>query len=83
MLKSELNEIIDAATSKVLEKNKENIESDIRRMFKSDSEDEKISAIDAAIRGTALCLTLLPSLSAAITARLLIDLGLVTLEDDD
>lgn len=81
MLKSELDKIIDAATSKVLEKNKENIDTQIRRMFKSDSEDGKISTMDAVVRSTALCLTLLPNLSAAITARMLIDLGLVTLED--
>ena len=82
MKEAELNKIIEEVAKEVMEKNKGAIDEDIRRMFKTDSEDGKIDAMDAVVRSTALCLTLLPSLSAAITARMLVSLGLVTLEDD-
>lgn len=83
MKKSELNKIIDEATKKVMEKNKEYIEERISHMFKTDSEDGKINVMDAVVRSTALSVTLIPDLAAAITAHMLVDLGLVNLEDDE
>lgn len=83
MKKDELSEIIDSVTRQVIEKNKANIEQQVRHAYKADTEDGKIGVMDAVIRSTGLCLTLLPSLSAAITARMLVTLGLIDLEDDE
>ena len=52
-------------------------------MFSSSEEDTAISLVDAVGRAVALTITLAPDLSAAITAQMLIDLGLVEIEDDE
>ena len=83
MTKAELNKVVSDAVSEVMKKNADVIQNQIRSAFVSKEENGQISAMDAATCGTALCLSLLPGISAAVTARILVDLGLVPLEGDE
>lgn len=83
MTRTELNSLIDEAVKETLELNREAIDEHIRETFNADKENSHMLIGGAIAKSTSLSLTLVPSLSGAITARLLVKLGLVSLEDDE
>lgn len=83
MKKSELYEMASAITIDVLKRNKDLTNERVREMFIRPEEDERLSINDTIGRAIVLALTLAPEISAAITAAMLVELGLVTLEDDE
>ena len=83
MKKDELYEMANEICREVLEKNKDVIGERISSALSHNSDsDGKIAAHDAAGALSAVSLTLGPELSAVITAKMLVKLGLVTLEDE-
>ena len=83
MKKSELTKMISATIDDVMKKNKDIITEEVRDAFKTGDDGGHIPLEEAIAHSTSLCLSLAPKLSVAITARLLVNLGLVTLEDDE
>lgn len=83
MKKSELFQKAAQISIDVLQRNQDLIDERVNKTFSSSEEDTAISLVDAVGRAVALTITLAPDLSAAITAQMLIDLGLVEIEDDE
>lgn len=83
MKKSELDNLAAKTALEVIKNNQERINKSIRESFEECSHNSKISATDAVVASTALCVTLTPELSAEITATMLVKLGLVVLEDGE
>lgn len=80
------NELIDLATTvclRILDENKDLVRKRIMETFSASDDKSPISLEDAMMRSTALALTLAPELSARVTAQLLIDLGIIQVDNCD
>lgn len=83
MKKDELYDMANEICREVIEKNKHVIEERLTSALSRNTDSNgKISAHDAAGALSVVSLTLGPELSAVITAKMLVKLGLVTLEDE-
>lgn len=83
MKKSDLEKMVSSICRDVMMKNQDMINNRVREVFKSEDGNSTISTNQAIGSATALCLTLGKELSAAITGRILVDLGLVALEAEE
>ena len=84
MKKAELYKLATETSSEVIEKNMDEINRRTRLVIdKVSNEDGKVSAHDAATALAGLNIALCPELSAVITAKMLVKLGLIVLEDDE
>ena len=83
MNRNELTELTSKISRDVLDKNKDQIAERIRNALHAKSKDDRISPNDALVAAIGISLTLVPEISAAITARMLIELGLVEVEDTE
>lgn len=83
MKKSELEHMISGICHDVLLKNQDMVNSRVKAVFQAKDGNSTISTNQAIGSATALCLTLGTELSAAITGRILVDLGLVALESEE
>lgn len=81
MKKAELFEMAAKTCADVQRRNSELTNEKIRKLFVNEDEDSKISLDEAISKAMVLSLTLVPEISAAVTAELLVRLGLVELED--
>ena len=81
MTKDELYQMAFNISREVVEKNKDLINSQINAMMTRE-DGSRLSITEAVASVGALSITLAPDISAAVTARMLIDLGLVSVEDD-
>lgn len=77
----ELFQLATETSKDVLQKNKEYIQGEIKRMFGSDEGGTKISLQDGLSNAVALSLILVPEISAVVTAKMLVQLGLIDVED--
>lgn len=84
MKKDELYKLATDTCYEVLEKNKDVIDERIRSSLQRCSDGNgKVSAHDAAAALSTVNTTLCPEISAIVTAKLLVKLGLVVLEDGE
>ena len=83
MKKAELFEMAAETCRDILKRNTDVTSERIHNMFYSENGGTNISFNDAIGKATALSLTLVPEISAAVTAELLVRLGLVKLEDTE
>lgn len=81
MKKSELFEMASAACLDVLKRNQDLTNQRVKEMFSGGDENKKLSLDEAISKATALSLILAPEISAAVTAELLVRLGVVEIED--
>lgn len=81
MTKDELYQMAAETSRKVVEANRDLIDAQIHDMLHND-DGSKLPLKDIPSVLAALSVTIAPDISAAVTAQMLVDLGLVTLEDD-
>lgn len=81
MKQSELSHLAAKVSKDILDKNKDHVADRIKSALKASEKDTRISQSDAIAAAMVISLTLVPELSAAITARMLVELGLVDLEE--
>ena len=81
MKQIELSHLASKVSKDILEKNRDQIAERIKSALKANEKDSKLSQSDAIAAAMVISLTLVPELSAAITARMLVELGLVDLEE--
>lgn len=81
MTKAELNHIATNACKDVLTRNQELIRERIKNSLAEHSHNNMISANDAATAAMGLSLTLIPELSAVVTAQIIADLGLIQIDN--
>ena len=81
MKEHELMQLVSRVSKDVLGKNMDQIAERIKSSLKASEKDSKLSTNDAIAAAMVVSLTLVPELSAAITAKILVELGLVNLED--
>ena len=77
----ELLQMATKTSRDVIEKNKEVINDEVKRMLGSKDDGEKISLQDALSKAMVLSLVLVPEISAVVTAKMLVQLGLIDVED--
>ena len=78
------DELVQLATNtsrEVVEKNKEIINEEIKNFFSSNENGATLSLYDALSKAMVLSLVLVPEISAVVTAKMLVQLGLVEVED--
>ena len=80
MTKDELYNMAARISRDVVEKNKDLINSQLNAMM-THEDGSRLSITEAVAAVGALSVTLAPDISAAVTARMLVELGLVSLED--
>ena len=80
MTKDELYNMAARISHDVVEKNNDLINSQIDAMMTRE-DGSRLSITDAVAAAAAMSITLAPDISAAVTARMLVELGLVSLED--
>ena len=80
MTKDELYNMAARISREVVEKNKDLINSQLNAMM-THEDSLRLSITEAVAAVGALSVTLAPDISAAVTARTLVELGLVSLED--
>ena len=80
MTKDELYNMAARISRDVVEKNKDLINSQINAMMTRE-DGSRLSVTEAVAAVGAMSITLAPDISAAVTARMLVELGLVSLED--
>ena len=84
MKKDELYQLATDTCYEVIEKNKDTIDERIHSSLKRFSDENgNVSAHNAAAALSTVNTTLCPEISAIVTAKLLVKLGLVVLEDDE
>jgi len=83
MTKQELVRLAEKVSHEVIAANMDTINERIHAIFDADEESTTLPLTEAIARGTALSLTLAPEISAAVTAKMLISLGLVEIEDSE
>lgn len=81
MTKDELYQMAAETSRKVVEANMELIQEQIHNMTHNE-DGSKLPLKDIPSVLAALSVTIAPDISAAVTAQMLVDLGLVTLEND-
>lgn len=83
MKKSEFNCLIDKIYRDVLSEKQDLIKNRVSEIFQPKDGNSIISTNQAIASATALSLTLATELSATITKRMLVELGLVALETEE
>lgn len=81
MNKSELTKLASDVAHDVLKIKVDYINNQVSSAIKDVSTNGIVSNSDAIVALTSLCMTMTPELSAAVTAEMLVRLGLVTVED--
>lgn len=81
MTRTELNALVEKAATETFEKSQDAIYGHLRSTLCAGCNEGEELLDNSIAPIVALLLTLVPSLSAAVTARLLEDLGLVSVED--
>ena len=82
MTRSELDRIALQTALDVIKKNESRVKKSILESFQDCGDGTTVTAHQAVVASTATCFTLIPEMSAEITAQLLVNLGLVAPEDD-
>lgn len=83
MKKAELFELAATTCFDVTKRNSDLTNQAVHELFSKGDEGAKLSIDEAIAKATVLSLTLVPEISAAVTAELLVRLGLVELEDTE
>ena len=81
MTRTELYKMAEETSRKVVEENMESIMKHIHSVTHNE-DGSKLPLKDFPSAVAALSITVAPDISAAVTARMLVDLGLVTLDND-
>lgn len=83
MKKDELFQMASSISHEVTKRNQDLINERVRDMFVRPDEDGMLNINEVIGRAIVLTLNLAPEIAAATTAQMLVELGLVTLEDDE
>lgn len=82
MTKDELYRMASNVSREVIAANQDMIDTTVKEMFKPYDGRASLSPSEAFAAAAVVATRTAPEISAAITARMLIDLGLVAVEDD-
>lgn len=82
MTKNELNAMAIDTAHLVIANNLGNISKEVEARFNASEEDRRIELHDALGRIVNLMLDVIPEISASVTAQMLVNLNLVSLDDD-
>lgn len=81
MTKNELAKLAQDTARNVLSQNADTLAKEISQRFNANAEDSRIELHDALGRIVNLMLGVIPEISATVTAQMLVDLDLVSLDD--